>query len=242
MSRLLGAGISSHKLCADAGALDAEAVEKEMQLAALAALTAAAENNEGRAAHNDGASGTMSVKKHKLSADFPAAAAAAGQHLDGEAVEEKSVQDDKSAAQKLSEQIVEQRKLGDSDADVNAGSAMEGKAGDDQPVVEAADQSQATELAALQRASQMAGEAQAADLTVLQQEQQAQQLQLQQQQQPEQQAQQLQLQQQQQQQQQEGSKTQQQQESQTQQLPSVVTQENLLQQQLASQAQQAQTS
>ena len=210
------AGSCIHRLCVDAGALDAEAVEKEMQLAALAALAAAAGSNEGEAAHHNGAGGAMSVKKHKLPADFPAAAAAAGQHLDGEAVEEKSMQDDKSAAQKLSEQIVEQRKLGDSDTDVDAGNAIEGKAGDDQRVGQAADHSHAAELAALQQASQLAGQAQTADLTVLQQEQQAQQLQLQQQQQQEQ--------------------------PQAQQLPNVVTQENLLQQQLASQAQQAQTS
>ena len=96
------------------GAMDAEAEEKEMQQAALAALAAAAEGA-------DSAEATVArpppvPSKHKLSAELPAAAlaaaAAAGQHLDGEAVEEKTVHDDKSAAQKLSEQIVEQGKLG----------------------------------------------------------------------------------------------------------------------------------
>lgn len=161
------------------GPLDAETVEKELQQAALAAV--AAQIKEA-AKHEPAAN----VKKHKLPSDFPAAA---GQHLDGEAVEDKSVHDDKSAAQKLSEQLIEQRKLGEGDTDVDAGVVLA------QQVSDAGQVGQADDLTALQQASQLAGEAQAAasqgqqqqehqagvKLTALQQDQQAQTLQLQQQ-------------------------------------------------------------
>lgn len=161
------------------GPLDAETVEKELQQAALAAVAAQIKE----AAKHEAAA---NVKKHKLPSDFPAAA---GQHLDGEAVEDKSVHDDKSAAQKLSEQLIEQRKLGEGDADVDAGVVLAQQAAD------AGQAGQADDLTALQQASQLAGEAQAAasqgqqeqqheagvDMTALQLEQQAQMLQLQQQ-------------------------------------------------------------
>ena len=202
--------------CVNAGPLDAEAVEKEMQQAALAALAAAAAAESNDASHSKTLAGSMAIKKHKLPADFPAAAAAAGQHLDGEAVEDKSTHDDKSAAQKLSEQIVEQRKVGDSDSDSDPGVVVE-ETGHVEQAVQAAQQGLAAQLTALQEASQMAAQAQTADLTVLQQEQQAQQLELEQQQQQQQPA------------------------EQVQQLPDVVTQDALLQQQLASQAQTAQS-
>lgn len=167
-----------HKFTMTAGPLDAEAVEKELQQAALAAI--AAQINE--AAKNEVAAKVVpTIKKHKLPSDFPAAA---GQHLDGQAVEDKSVHDDKSAAQKLSEQIIEQRKLGEGDTQVDAGVVLE------QHLAEpgrAAHQAEVDDLTALQQASQLAGQAQAAalqaqqpqelqtgpDLTALQKEPQA---------------------------------------------------------------------
>ncbi|DBA84062.1 hypothetical protein WJX77_012346 [Trebouxia sp. C0004] len=143
------------------GAADAEAEEKEMQQAALAALAAAAEgadSSEGTAERPPPA-----PSKHKLSADLPAAAvaaAAAGQHLDGQAVEDKTVLDDKSAAQKLSEQIVEQVKLGASGLDsataAEQQTADEAIAGHDG---QAAGQVQSAE----EKVTKASGEAQAAE-------------------------------------------------------------------------------
>lgn len=87
------------------GAVDAEAEEKEMQQAALAAA-AAVLNTEVNGAASAGANKAALVTQRKRSVEV--LNAAAGQHLDGETAVDKVAE--KSAAQKLSEQIQEQQR------------------------------------------------------------------------------------------------------------------------------------
>lgn len=89
-----------------AGGVDAEADEKEMQQAALAAAAAAANTDSTGASF---AQGNKAVPVPRMKRSVEVLNAAAGQHLDAESATEKVAE--KSAAQKLSEQIQEQQRL-----------------------------------------------------------------------------------------------------------------------------------